>query len=155
MADTMERCGGLCVLSAGHAGGCYAPVTVRTEEDAARYWVDFYRSFQSPSDRARDQRILEIVMAPGTELYPSKLNGGMVVLVNGLTGLDACENSAEDCFDVLLREEDGGMSPGRIELVIDESGAPRFVTDFSPRVSAVTNPITSENAPEGANEVSR
>lgn len=128
MANTIERCGGLCVRNANHAGGCYAPLEVRTEGDADDYWT------------RRNERILAIVMAPGTEIGSSKINRHpqLYVVVNGLTGLDACKPSLEECFEALLQEEDGGPSPGRIDIVIGRS---------------ITNPITSENAPEGASEV--
>ena len=83
----------------------------------------------------REQRILAIVFAPGTEIYPSKINAGRVVVVNGLTGLDACERSAEDCFDVLLREEDGGYSPPRLTIGLDLStGYPTMKVETGPRL---------------------
>lgn len=86
----------------------------------------------------RERRILAIVFAPGTEIYPSKINRHpqRYVVVNGLTGLDACERSIEECFDVLLREEDGGPSPSRIDIGVDDRGTPMFVVDHSRRVPA-------------------
>ena len=73
---------------------------------------------------SREERILAIVMAQGTLIEPSKINRGMVVVVNGLTGLDACERSAERCFDTLLDEEDGKGSPGRVEFGMTPQGLP-------------------------------
>jgi hypothetical protein len=64
----------------------------------------------------RNQRIADLVLAPGSSVRPSSLNPGYVVVVDGRTGLDACERSASACFDMLFAEADGGESPGRISL---------------------------------------
>ncbi len=91
---------------------------------------------EAGSEASREQRILAIVFAAGTEIYPSKLNAGRVVVVNGLTGLDACERSAEDCFDILLREEDGGHSPPRLAIGFDLStGLPSMKVETGPRIA--------------------
>lgn len=71
----------------------------------------------------RNQRIVDLVTAKGTALYPSRINPDRVVVVNGRTGLDACEATADKCFDVLFTEEDGGESPGRIEINVAASAA--------------------------------
>lgn len=71
----------------------------------------------------REQRILAIVQHERTEMYRSKLGHDKLVLVNGITGRDACESTFDLCFDVLLDEEDGKGSPGRLALFSGEQGA--------------------------------
>jgi hypothetical protein len=63
----------------------------------------------------RNQRIADLVCADGSTVYKA-ITPGHVVVVDGRTGLDACEKSASECFDALFREQDGGESPGRIEI---------------------------------------
>lgn len=85
----------------------------------------------------REERIMAIVMAPGTEIYPSKINRcpQRFVVVNGLTGLDACELSTEAAFDALLREEDGESIPTRVDFVLDtQTGTPSLRVTSEPRV---------------------
>lgn len=70
----------------------------------------------------RNQRIVELVTAPGSRVESSKLVPGMVVVVDGRTGLDACEPTADAAFDTLFEEADGGESPGRITLSVRIAG---------------------------------
>lgn len=77
------------------------------------------------SDEERARRILAMVLTPGTEMYPSKINHGRYVVVNGITGLDACERTIDDCFNSLINEEDGMGSPGRLAVTFD-NGLPTF-----------------------------
>lgn len=71
-----------------------------------------------------EERVLEVVLAPGTRLERSGSNYGMTVLVNGLTGKDACNRTPRECFEALFEEEDGEMSPGRLGFGLDrETGA--------------------------------
>lgn len=69
----------------------------------------------------RNQRIVDLVTAPGSCVYPATLCPDRVVVVDGRTGLDACERTADDCFDVLFREQDGGPSPGRLDISVGVS----------------------------------
>ena len=66
----------------------------------------------------RNRRIVELVNAPGSIVKPAQLTGGRVVVVDGRTGLDSCEHTALECFDVLFAEADGGPSPGRLYIGI-------------------------------------
>jgi hypothetical protein len=75
----------------------------------------------------RTKRILAIVFASDTVIRPSQGVYGHVVVVNGLTGLDACARTAEECFDILLAEEDGQGSPGRIAFGFTPAGGPTLV----------------------------
>lgn len=79
------------------------------------------------NELTRDERILAIVRAQHTRIEPSKINPGMVVVVNGITGLDACAPTADECFDDLLNEEDGHGSPGRIAFGFSPSGDPTLI----------------------------
>jgi hypothetical protein len=73
------------------------------------------------TEAERNQRIVDLVCAKNSCVYPSAISHGRVVVIDGRTGLDACEKSAAESFDALFREADGGESPGRIEIV---GGAP-------------------------------
>jgi hypothetical protein len=54
----------------------------------------------------RMRRIVDLVTAPGSRVNPSAINDGYVVVVDGRTGKDACERTADAAFDVLLEEAD-------------------------------------------------
>jgi hypothetical protein len=60
-------------------------------------------------DAARNQRIVDLVSAAGSRVERS-INSGFVVVVDGRTGLGACERSASDCFDMLLAEADAAAA---------------------------------------------
>jgi len=62
------------------------------------------------------RRIVDLVLAPGSQVYPSKINPDRVVVVDGRTGLDACEPTAAEAFAVLFEEADGGPSPHRLYI---------------------------------------
>lgn len=74
-------------------------------------------------DTERNQRIVDLVCAPGSLIQASSLTPGRVVVIDGRTGLDACERSASECFDVLFEEADGGASPGRIGITFTPARA--------------------------------
>jgi hypothetical protein len=74
-------------------------------------------------DATFERRVLDAVFAEGTSINSSVVNKGRFVVVNGLTGLDACERSVRECFKVLFEEEDGGDSPGRVGLVFVRKNA--------------------------------
>lgn len=65
----------------------------------------------------RNQRIVDLVTAPGSIVRPSDIVDDHVLIIDGRTGLDACERSADAAFDVLFREMDEGVSPYRIEVI--------------------------------------
>lgn len=67
---------------------------------------------------AEKARIFAMLMADGTFVRRSKL-GPWTVVVNGLTDADACGDTTADAFRVLLDEEDGYGSPGRLVLSIN------------------------------------
>lgn len=69
-------------------------------------------------DIERMERILDLVNAPGTRIYPSELTPGRVVVIDGRSGLDACEPTALEGIEALLAEADGGQSPLRLEITI-------------------------------------
>jgi hypothetical protein len=71
--------------------------------------------------KTREERILEMVMAPGFICKPSVF-GDRVIVIDGRTGLDACERTASEGFDVLLDEIDGAGSPGRIGFGMTANG---------------------------------
>lgn len=62
----------------------------------------------------RLQRMFDLVNAKGSVVEPAKLSRGKVVVVDGRTGLDACEDSAERGIESLLDEADGHGSPSRL-----------------------------------------
>jgi hypothetical protein len=81
------------------------------------------------AETARNQRIVDLVCAEGSVVRPSTLNPGRVIVIDGRTGLDACERSAAEGFDALFEEADGGDPPLRVEITV---GAARSLTPERP-----------------------
>lgn len=52
----------------------------------------------------RSQKIAALVTAPGTVVKPAGF-AGYVVVIDGRTGRDVCEPTADACFDALLDDE--------------------------------------------------
>lgn len=62
----------------------------------------------------RLKRMFALVNAEGSEVRPSLLNRGKVVVVDGRTGLDGIGATAEEAILQLLEEADGAGSPPRL-----------------------------------------
>jgi hypothetical protein len=84
----------------------------------AEYEALVQRSNGQDAAIRRNQRIVDLVTAKNSVVKPSTLNPGRVVVLDGRTGCDASEETADECFDVLFAEYDGEGSPGRIQLTI-------------------------------------
>ena len=77
----------------------------------------------------RMRRILDVVNAKGTRIEPSTLNAGRVVVVNGLTGADACDFTALDGINSLLDEEDGLVELPRMYFTLTRLAPPADSAD--------------------------
>lgn len=51
-------------------------------------------------------RAMELLLRPGSALYPSKINPGFVVCVDGKSGCDASERSAKDAIEAVFEQID-------------------------------------------------
>lgn len=85
----------------------------------------------------RLRRLFDLVNAPGTVIEPAKLSRGRVCVVDGRTGLDACERTAEDAIETLLAEAEGEGSPSRVFLTIGNDGLPRIGLSEAPKPEAI------------------
>lgn len=105
---------------------------------SASLWRDVYDLLR---EQREARRMLDLLLAKGSELYPSKLNRGQVVVVDGRTGLDACSKTAEDAIHTLLSEIDGEGSPIRVSFEIEKNGLPKLAMQKPVPVEAIREAI--------------
>ena len=117
---------GICGSATGNPshGNC-TPTYCRATQATVRAYVAALRAEVAAlrQEGERNRRIVELVNAPGSIVKPAQLTGGRVVVVDGRTGLDSCEHTALECFDVLFAEADGGPSPGRLYIGVETGRA--------------------------------